>query len=57
MADVVVINKMDSAAPEAIQIVRESIEKVNPDAVVVDGASPIKVDDPGTHKREKGTCC
>jgi predicted GTPase len=45
IADVVVINKMDSAAPEAIQIVRESIEKVNPMAIVIDGASPIKVDD------------
>jgi predicted GTPase len=46
LADVVVINKMDSAAPEAIQVVRESIAKVNPGAVVIDGASPIKVDDP-----------
>jgi len=46
LADVVVINKMDSAAPDAIQIVRESIDKVNPNAIVVDGASPIKVDDP-----------
>lgn len=46
IADVVVINKIDSASPESIQIVRESIEKVNPSAVVVDGASPIKVDDP-----------
>ncbi len=46
LADVVVINKMDSAAPEAIQIVRESIAKVAPKAIVVDGASPIKVDDP-----------
>ena len=45
LADVVVINKMDSAAPEAIQIVRESIDKVNPKAIVIDGASPIKVDD------------
>jgi predicted GTPase len=45
LADVVVINKMDSAAPEAIQIVRESIEKVNHRAIVIDGASPIKVDD------------
>jgi len=45
LADVVVINKMDSAAPEAIQIVRESIDKVNPKAIVVDGASPIRVDD------------
>lgn len=46
MADVVVINKMDSAAPEAIQTVRENIQKVNPKAIVIDGASPIKVDDP-----------
>jgi predicted GTPase len=46
LADVVVINKMDSASPESIQIVRESIEKVNPKAIVVDAASPIKVDDP-----------
>lgn len=45
IADVVVINKMDTAAPEAIQIVRESIDKVNPKAIVIDGASPIKVDD------------
>jgi predicted GTPase len=47
ISDVVVINKMDSAPPEGIQIVRESIEKVNPEAIVVDGASPIRVDDPG----------
>jgi predicted GTPase len=46
IADVVVINKMDSAGPEAIQTVRESIDKVNPKAIVIDGASPIKVDDP-----------
>src|SRR5664280_1094777 len=45
IADVVVINKMNTAAPEAIQIVRESIDKVNPKAIVIDGASPIKVDD------------
>jgi predicted GTPase len=44
IADVVVINKIDSSAPEAIQIVRESIDKVNPKAIVVDAASPIKVD-------------
>ncbi len=45
MADVVVINKMESAGPEGIQTVRENIQKVNPKAVVIDGASPIKVDD------------
>jgi predicted GTPase len=42
----VVINKMDSAGPEDIQTVRESIAKVAPGAIVVDGASPIRVDAP-----------
>lgn len=46
LADVVVINKIDSAPPEGVQTVRESIEKVNPKAVVIDGASPIRVDNP-----------
>ncbi len=46
MADVVVINKMDSASPEDIQTVRENIAKVNPKAIVIDGASPIRVDHP-----------
>ncbi len=46
LADVVIINKIDTASPESVQIVRESIEKVNPNAIVIDGASPIKVDDP-----------
>jgi predicted GTPase len=46
MADIVVINKMDSAGPEGIQIVRDSIAKVNPNAIVIDGASPLTVDKP-----------
>ncbi len=46
MADVVVINKMDSAAPEGIQTVRENTNKVNPNAIIIDGASPIRVDNP-----------
>jgi predicted GTPase len=53
IADVVIINKIDSAGPEAIQIVRDSIEKVNPKAIVIDGASPIKVDDPSVIKGKK----
>jgi len=53
IADVVVINKMDSAAPENIQIVRESIEKVNPGAIVIDGASPISVADPSVIKGKR----
>jgi predicted GTPase len=41
MADVIVINKIDSANMEGIEKVRENIRKVNNDAEVVDAASPI----------------
>jgi len=53
MADVAVINKMNSADANGIQIVRENIAKINPDAIVVDGASPIKVDNPEVIKGKK----
>lgn len=53
IADVVVINKMDTASPENIQVVRENIDAVNPNALVVDGASPIKVEDPSVIKGKK----
>lgn len=53
LANVVIINKMDSSAPEDIQLVRENIEKVNPNAIVIDGASPIKVDDPSVIKGKR----
>jgi predicted GTPase len=46
MADVVVINKIDTADLDHIARVRDSIRKVNPDAIVVEAASPIFVDDP-----------
>ncbi len=46
MADIVVINKIDSADATNIQIVRQNIQKVNPKAIVVDGASPITIDKP-----------
>lgn len=46
IADVVVINKMDSAKPKNIQVVRDNIHQVNPDALIIDGASPITVDKP-----------
>jgi predicted GTPase len=45
LADVVVINKIDSAAPEGVDTVRRNIAAVNPDAVVVDAASVLEVDD------------
>jgi predicted GTPase len=45
-ADVVVINKVDTANFEGVTQVRESIYAVNPQAVVVEAASPIFVEDP-----------
>lgn len=44
MADVVVINKIDTANSEDIKYVRNSIRKVNPNAVIIDAASPISVE-------------
>ncbi len=46
IADVVVINKMDSADAAGIQTVRENIAAVNPDAIVVDAASTLVMDNP-----------
>ncbi|MFA4922535.1 MAG: cyclic 2,3-diphosphoglycerate synthase [Candidatus Neomarinimicrobiota bacterium] len=46
IADVIIINKIDTASPEGVQIVRQSIELVNPQARVIDAASPIRVDRP-----------
>jgi len=53
LADVAVINKMDTASPEDIQTVRENIYKVAPNAIVVDAASPIAVDDSSVIKGKR----
>jgi predicted GTPase len=46
MADVVIINKIDSAAPENVRKLRESIAAVNPKAILVNAASVIHIDNP-----------
>jgi predicted GTPase len=46
LADVIVINKIDTAPIEGIEAVRASIQKLNPKAIVIDAASPITVDKP-----------
>jgi len=53
MADVVVINKIDSAAPENVRKVRESIATVNPNATLVNAASVIQIDNPNLIKGKK----
>jgi predicted GTPase len=44
-ADVVVINKVETASRENIDIVRNNIHTVNPRAIVIEAASPISVED------------
>ncbi|MCL2857587.1 MAG: cyclic 2,3-diphosphoglycerate synthase [Oscillospiraceae bacterium] len=53
IADVVVINKIDSADFAGIQEVRQNIAKVNPAATVVEAASTISVTDPALIKGKK----
>jgi predicted GTPase len=46
LADVFVINKVDTATSENVIAVRENLRKLAPDAIVIEGASPLFVDDP-----------
>ena len=46
MADVVVINKVDTADLDAISRVRDNVRSVNPKAIMIEAASPITVSDP-----------
>lgn len=56
MADAIIINKIDSAGPEDIQKLRENIETLNPKAMVIDAASPIRVDKPELIRGKKVLC-
>jgi len=53
MADVVIINKVDTAKPEDVAAVRANVQRVNPDAVIVEAASPIMFADPPTIRNRK----
>ena len=53
IADVVLINKIDTADYEDILTVRNNVQMLNPDAIVVDAASPIFVDNPENLKGKR----
>lgn len=53
LADVIVINKIDSADPDDIAEVRDNINMYNPEATVIDAASPIDADKPELIKGKK----
>jgi predicted GTPase len=46
LADVFVINKVDTAKYENVIKVRQNLSMLNPDAVIIEAASPLFVDDP-----------
>jgi predicted GTPase len=46
-ADIILINKVDSAAEHDIQAIIDNAKQANPDALIVRGASPLDVPDPG----------
>lgn len=46
LADVFVINKVDTADPAKVIEVRNTLHELNPNAIVIEGASPLFVEDP-----------
>ena len=53
MADVLVINKVDTADPENVETVKNNIASVNPSATVIEAASPVKVEEPDAIKGKR----
>lgn len=46
MADVVIINKVDTADPTNVELVKANIKSVNPGAKIIEAASPVTVEHP-----------
>lgn len=53
MADVVIINKVDTADPKGVEAVKAVIAELNPKAKVVTAASPVTAEDPGAIKDKR----
>lgn len=44
MADVIVINKVDTASAAQVKLVKENIKKMNPKAIIIEAESPVTID-------------
>ena len=53
MADIAIINKIDSADLAGIETVRDNIAAVNPDAMVIEAASTLRLEDPSVVKGKR----
>ncbi|MGA2111226.1 MAG: cyclic 2,3-diphosphoglycerate synthase [Anaerolineales bacterium] len=45
-ADVLILNKVDTASKESVAAVRENLRRLNPSAQIIEAASPLQVEDP-----------
>ncbi|HEV8595705.1 MAG TPA: cyclic 2,3-diphosphoglycerate synthase [Thermoplasmata archaeon] len=53
MADVAIVNKVDSATPENVELVKKNAKEANPNVTIVEAASPITVVDPEPIRNRK----
>ncbi|MEM2891115.1 MAG: cyclic 2,3-diphosphoglycerate synthase [Thermoplasmata archaeon] len=53
LADVVIINKVDTADPKNVELVKEIVRQLNPRARIITAASPLTVEDPRVIKGKR----
>ena len=53
MADIVIINKIDTADPKNVQQVKANIKTINPTAMILDASSPLIIDKPELVKERR----
>ncbi len=55
-SDVIIINKIDTAAPGDVEQLRKNISSVNPAATIIDAASPVRVENKALIARKRVLC-
>jgi len=53
MANVIVLNKVDSAATSSIEAVKRNVKQLNPHATIIEAASSVMVDDPSLVRNKR----
>ena len=53
MSDAVIINKIDTAYPEDVNTIRTLLAEIIPEAIVIDAASPVRIDNPEVIRNKK----
>ncbi|MCK4236097.1 MAG: GTPase [Candidatus Krumholzibacteria bacterium] len=56
LADAVVINKIDTADLSGVEEIRRNLSNLNPEAVVIDAASPLHIEDGGRIRGKRVLC-